>query len=64
MCEAVAVAVGCGCCWCGVKSMEGSRSCMLGMVSRKVRPTAVTRSPWERAALTRERPRWPVAPKI
>ncbi len=34
------------------------------VVSSKVRPTAVTRSLWERAALTTERPMCPVAPKI
>ena len=33
-------------------------------VSVKLRPTAVTRSEWARAALTTERPMWPVAPKI
>ena len=32
-------------------------------VSVKLRPTAVTRSEWARAALTTERPMWPVAPK-
>lgn len=40
-----------------------SQDCMAGMESEWVRPTAVTRSPWERAALTMERPMWPVAPK-
>ena len=32
-------------------------------VSVKLRPTAVMRSEWARAALTTERPMWPVAPK-
>ena len=32
-------------------------------VSVKLRPTAVTRSECARAALTTERPMWPVAPK-
>ena len=39
------------------------RDCMLESVSVKLRPTAVTRSEWARAALTTERPMWPVAPK-
>ena len=37
--------------------------CMLESVSVRLRPTAVTRSEWARAALTTERPIWPVAPK-
>lgn len=36
--------------------------CMLESVSVKLRPIAVTRSEWARAALTTERPMWPVAP--
>lgn len=41
----------------------GERDCIVGRVSVKLRPTAVTRSEWARAALTTERPMWPVAPK-
>ena len=41
----------------------GGSSCILESVSVKLRPTAVTRSLWARAALTTERPIWPVAPK-
>ena len=37
--------------------------CTLASVSVKLCPTAVTRSEWARAALTTERPMWPVAPK-
>ena len=35
----------------------------LASVSARLCPTAVTRSEWARAALTTERPMWPVAPK-
>ena len=41
----------------------GQSECTLASVSVKVCPTAVTRSEWARAALTTERPIWPVAPK-
>lgn len=40
----------------------GESDRMLESVSVKLRPTAVTRSEWARAALTTERPMWPVAP--
>ena len=40
----------------------GESECMLESVSVKLRPTAVTRSEWASAALTTERPMWPVAP--
>ena len=42
----------------------GESEYMLERESVKLRPTAVTRSEWARAALTTERPMWPVAPKI
>ena len=41
----------------------GQSECTLASVSVKLCPTAVTRSEWARAALTTERPMWPVAPK-
>ena len=42
----------------------GCQFCMAERVFSKVRPTAVTLSPWASAALAIERPMWPVAPKI
>jgi len=51
----------------GVENEEredaGCKFAILSTVSSNVLPTAVTRSLWARAALTTERPMWPVAPK-